>query len=268
MLNSIPGKELYQAIEARESRRKFKSRPLPQEQIDMLKARGDKIEEICPAVKIEIKSEGFERVSKNIFGLYGLISGAWSYGVVIADTSCNNYQEQAGYGGEILVLSAEAAGIDSCWIGGFYDREALMKEVDIREGQEIMAIIALGQAKAKTTISEKVVKLVSGSKKRKELDELCLPEFKEEWPEWIKTAVKAARLAPSAVNRQPWRFKVEDDTLILLAAAEEDKGSVSPLLDCGIALAHLELGAAWIEDEIKVEFLETPEVASLTRAQG
>lgn len=265
MLNSIPHKELYQAIEDRESRRKFKSRPLPQEQIDMLKTRGDKIEEICPAVKIEIKSEGFERVSKNIFGLYGLISGAWSYGVVIADSSRNNYQEQAGYGGEILVLTATAAGIDSCWIGGFYDRKALKKEIDLKAGQEIMAVIALGQAKAKTTISEKVVKLVSGSKKRKELDELCLPEFEEEWPEWIKTAIKAARLAPSAVNRQPWRFKVEDDSLVLLASTGESKGGVSPLLDCGIALAHLELGAARVEGEIEVEFLETPEVAELTR---
>ena len=261
-LNNI--NELYKAIETRQSRRKYKSKPIGQSQIETLRGTINSLEQEVPSVKIIIRPEGFERIIKNIFGFYGLISGAWSYAVILADKSNKNYQVQAGYAGELFVLKATSMDIDTCWIGGFYNADKIKEELEFPESYEIMSIISLGEAREKKTISEKLMKKVTGSGKRKSLTEICDPDFNEDWPYWIKSAIKAARQAPSAVNRQPWRFKVEDDRLIIHASTEEDKGGVSPYLDCGIALSHLELGARNAGQEIKLRELVPPEIAEIT----
>ena len=261
-LNNI--KELYNAIETRQSRRKYKSKPIDQSQIETLRETVKSIEEEVPSAKIIIKPEGFERIIKNIFGFYGLISGAWSYAVILADQSDKNYQVQAGYAGELLVLKATSMDIDTCWIGGFYNTEKIEKELEMNSNYEIMSVISLGEAKDKKTISEKLMKKVTGSTKRKNLSELCYPDFDEDWPGWIKAAINAARQAPSAVNRQPWRFKVEENKILLYSSKEKDTGGVSPYLDCGIALLHLELGARNAGQEIEIRELTPPEIAEIT----
>lgn len=261
-LNNI--KELYNAIETRQSRRKYKSKPIDQSQIETLRETVKSIEEEVPSAKIIIKPEGFERIIKNIFGFYGLISGAWSYAVILADQSDKNYQVQAGYAGELLVLKATSMDIDTCWIGGFYNTEKIEKELEMNSNYEIMSVISLGEAKDKKTISEKLMKKVTGSTKRKNLSELCYPDFDEDWPGWIKAAINAARQAPSAVNRQPWRFKVEENKILLYSSTEKDTGGVSPYLDCGIALLHFELGARNAGQEIEIRELTPPEIAEIT----
>ncbi|MFN2363457.1 MAG: nitroreductase family protein [Halarsenatibacteraceae bacterium] len=256
--------ELYNAIEVRQSRRKYKSQPIGQSQIETLRETVKAIEQEVSSVKIIIRPEGFERIIKNIFGFYGLISGAWSYAVILANKSAENYQVQAGYAGEALVLKATAMEIDTCWIGGFYNSDKIEKELELPQNHAIMSVIALGEAKAKKTISEKIMKKVTGSTKRKALSELCDSDFDQGWPDWIKSAIKAARLAPSAVNRQPWRFKVAGDKLTLYTGTEKDKGEVSPYLDCGIALLHLELGARNTGQPVEIKELRPPEVAEIT----
>ena len=257
-------KELYKAIETRQSRRKYKSKPISQSQIETLREKVELLKQEVPAVKIIIRPEGFERIMKNIFGFYGLISGAWSYAVILADPTDKNYQIQAGYAGELLVLQATSMDIDTCWIGGFYNADKIKAELEYPENYEIMSVISLGEARDKKTISEKIMKKVTGSTKRKNLAELCHPDYNEDWPDWIKSAIKAARQAPSAVNRQPWLFKVEDNKLIIQASTEEAKGGVSPYLDCGIALSHLELGARNADQEVELKELVPPEIAEIT----
>lgn len=51
--------------------------------------------------------------------------------------------------------------------------------------------------------------------KRLPLNELCI--FKEEAGEQMKTILRAARLAPSAMNTQPWRFIVYSDRIYVFA---------------------------------------------------
>ena len=61
--------------------------------------------------------------------------------------------------------------------------------------------------------------------------------------DWIKTALEAARLAPSAVNRQPWRFILGDSSISVSLDKNRDTYKIARRLDCGIAMLHLELGA-------------------------
>ena len=103
-------------------------------------------------------------------------------------------------------------------------------------------------------------KLVS-SHKRKSLEELCEEGFNENWPEWIKTALRCARLAPSAVNRQPWRFKVNDDSITIKYKKSKFSSKVSEYLDCGIAMLHLKVGAFYKNVEGYWEYCDDPQVA-------
>lgn len=54
--------------------------------------------------------------------------------------------------------------------------------------------------------------------KRLPLSELCV--FKEDVGETMKTVLKAARLAPSAFNSQPWRFIVYSDRIYVFSKKE------------------------------------------------
>jgi hypothetical protein len=60
---------------------------------------------------------------------------------------------------------------------------------------------------------------------------------------WQANAVEAARLAPSAGNRQPWRFSAGPGFVEVGAAGTRDDERYAKRLDCGIAMLHLELGA-------------------------
>ena len=100
------------------------------------------------------------------------------------------------------------------------------------------------------------------SKKRLDLDKLIInKENLDELPEWVKTALKAARLSPSAVNRQPWRFKIGKNSITIQLDSEEKNKKQAKNIDCGIAMLHLEVGALKAKVSGSWEYLEGEEVA-------
>ncbi len=73
--------------------------------------------------------------------------------------------------------------------------------------EEVLAISPpLGYAAEEYNFTETVLSVFGYHHRRKELADLCPDGMEETWPAWVKTGLEAARLAPSAVNRQPWRF--------------------------------------------------------------
>lgn len=83
-------------------------------------------------------------------------------------------------------------------------------------------------------------------------------------PEWIRVALEAARLAPSAVNRQPWRFQVEQDALTVSVNRLGREFNISKRLDCGIAMLHIEVAALNSGVHGNWDLLESPQVARFT----
>ena len=74
-------------------------------------------------------------------------------------------------------------------------------------------------------------------------------------------SLEAARLAPSAVNRQPWGFDVQDDGITVFVRTMGPEFNVSKRLDCGIAMLHLEVAAVDSGCKGEWEFLPSPQVA-------
>ena len=78
--------------------------------------------------------------------------------------------------------------------------------------------------------------------RRRELSEIA-PGIDGSWPEWARAAAEAVRLAPSAVNRQPWRLTLVNERLVISRDNGQETPKVTKSLDCGIAMLHAELGA-------------------------
>lgn len=88
---------------------------------------------------------------------------------------------------------------------------------------------------------------------RLDLKELCT--FKEETDANIMTMLQAARLAPSAMNSQPWRFVVYNNRIHVFMKRE--KGMIKKYLeirkvDMGMVLANLMIAAeeVWLDTKI------------------
>ncbi len=80
-------------------------------------------------------------------------------------------------------------------------------------------------------------------------------------PEWARASLEGARLAPSAVNRQPWGFDVQDGSITVYVRTGGPEFNISKRLDCGIAMLHIEVAALNCGVRGDWQFLKAPQVA-------
>ncbi|MBP5604098.1 MAG: nitroreductase family protein [Ruminiclostridium sp.] len=155
-------------------------------------------------------------------------------------------EEAFGYSFEKMVLYAWSLGIGTTWIGGTMKREIFEKAAGI-SGNEIMPCISpLGYPAKKRSVTETAMRTAIRADKRKPDKELFFendfstPIITED--EALRTALEAVKLAPSAVNKQPWRIVKKGSDLhfyeehsLAGAASSWDVQKV----DMGIAICHL-----------------------------
>jgi nitroreductase len=172
-------------------------------------------------------------------------------------------QEQVGYTGEGIILEAESMKLNTCWVGGFFRKEVVESCVELRENEEVYAIAPFGYARTKQTFQERLVTGFGLTHRRKPLSQMVIGIKEPEWPKWMKASLEAARLAPSAVNRQPWQFLVEDNSITVAVNDKRLRGesTMSKRLCCGIAMLHIEVAALTFRINGKWEFLNPPGVA-------
>ena len=171
---------------------------------------------------------------------YGMFSGVRNYLGLIGNRNDPVYIEKLGYYGELLVLHATAFGLGACWVGGTFDRASCPFE--LAEGQSIICAITFGKTARELSAKEKLIYRLT-HRKSKTVEQMYTSDGPV--PEWFLRGMEAARLAPSAVNRQPVMFAYNDGTV---TASVKDISSESVALDLGIAKLHFELGAdggAW-----------------------
>ncbi|MHC9540504.1 MAG: nitroreductase family protein [Vulcanimicrobiota bacterium] len=256
---TIPVERWYESIKKRHSVRSYKETPIGQNVVEKLQA-------ICSdfsmdGVRVVLVSENVKDVFRGVIGPYGKVKGAPLYITVISDKSQPHVQEKSGYVGEGIILEATALGLGTCWVGGLFNPQAAAKHTALRPGEIIPAVISVGYQAEKISFDEKLLKSMAKSHTRKELSELVSGLAPEKWPQWAATAFEAARIAPSALNRQPWRFVAEERCVTVKTDDGKDSDSHSKRLDCGIAMLHLEIGARREGAEGRWEYLEAPEVA-------
>ena len=89
--------------------------------------------------------------------------------------------------GEELVLLAQAAGLNTCWVALCSRRK---NKAQLAQGEKVRIVIAVGYGKTQ-----------GAARKTKPVEELATIECAET-PDWFATAMEAAQLAPTAMNNQ------------------------------------------------------------------
>ena len=135
--------------------------------------------------------------------------------ITIYSQETEGYLENIGFLFQQMDLYLQTLGLGVCWLGMGRMNPKTTTEVD---GMKFVIMLAFGHPK--------------GHQQRQDLK-----GFKRKAMEKIAdrpdSRLEPARLAPSAVNSQPWYFTHESDTIHAYCSK---KGS---RLDAGIALAHL-----------------------------
>ena len=239
MLRPEPG--LYEAVFRRVSRRSYLMRPVPVDVLDELDQLVNRIQEAEPEIRLVIGREGASRIFQGRTG-YGMIVGAISFMAFIAKSDHADTLRRIGYYGEWLVLTAMKLGLSTCWVAGTFQRAAAESLLSLQPGEELVCVTPLGEAAPEKTIKEFAITTLMGSRKRKPLSEILPEADPESLPKWQKTALECARMAPSGINLQPWRFSANGDRMrIRFAEGKSPRGTA--MVDCGIAMLHFLVGA-------------------------
>ena len=164
-------------------------------------------------------------------GLRGAIKGTDVYCVIVAKEGTP--AETEGYMGEALVLEATAMGLGTCWLGMGFVPDIINRNVSLQSGEAVHCVIAIGKCQPPAFAPKrKDVKKVCGLTE----DELAA------LGEWQKEAVLAARVAPSAMNLQPWKIRADKASVSIESAPLLVKKYAG--IDTGICMLHAAVGAA------------------------
>jgi nitroreductase len=263
----IPFSRWHAAISRRRSRRSFDSTELESSVLAQL-------ETICrefrpfPQARAELVTQSPDRVFKGAIGPYGKIKGAPAFIAFIGDMNDPHIQEKVGYLGEGIILEATAMNLDTCWVAGFFRPKVATSLVGTSKNERILSVTPVGHATEDFSLEERIMTGFGLAHRRKPLTELVTGLDQAELPHWMKSALEAARLAPSAINRQPWRFYVEPCSITVSVDSPRFTFGISKRLDCGIAMLHIEVAALDYGVQGKWESLQAPQVARFTIPNG
>lgn len=228
---------MKEAMQKRCSRRTYLAEELRVEDVVYLRER---IEDINRKAGLHMQlitnnTEAFHGLKKS----YGMFHNVSNYIALVGNSRDVYCREKLGYFGEQLVLEATDRGLGTCWVGGTYEPKDC--PVTLHKDEELYCVIVVGYVKPNKSIKEQLISKGS-HRKSKTIEELS--NNQGNIPSWMKDGIAAVQLAPSALFKQPVRFRYENNKVY--AKVENPDGF--EMIDLGIAMLHFELGAergAW-----------------------
>ncbi|MCD8018407.1 MAG: nitroreductase family protein [Clostridiales bacterium] len=190
-------------------------------------------------------------------GYNGILINAPHYIIILSEKK-DHYIENAGYVGESISMKAYEMGLDTCWIT-FEDSETIIHKLNMVTGKEVVGILTLGYGKKKIAKTLGVLKTgdnytQADMKKKKEGNTHFLPldqmVYIDQWGNGadvndlldraLYDPMDCARKAPSTLNRQPWRFMLDNGKVILTVRDDPETSDYEEWIDAGIAMLYFE----------------------------
>ena len=213
----------YEAIFRRRSIRKYKNDEISPAMLEKIEKFGEDAIGIRP--DIQVKWKIFRKEEHQLKGLFRVDA---PYYVVLYSEICEDYRKNAGCLMEQLSLYLFTKGIGSCYQGG-----AKLKK-DQEKDLELVMIMAFGYPAEPLERDREAFK-------RMELNRFV--KVHGNFGKVQRKLLEAARVAPSAMNLQPWRFVVTDGKIHMFVKKPGKIGYQMQqdfnLFDAGIALAHM-----------------------------
>ena len=251
-------------MRGRRSVRTYEVRPLSPEDLEKLSSFMERIENPY-GIPVEFKLlDGKTRKLK-----CPVISGADLF-IGAKATRAPHMEEAVGYSFEMLVLYAQSLGIGTVWVGGTMDRAAFERAMDLTENQRMPCMSPIGYPAQKMSVKESLMRKGVRADSRAPFASLFFDggfdkPLAPEQAGALAQPLEAVRWAPSAVNKQPWRVVVKENTAHFYL--KHAKGFVSDAVgdmqkvDLGIALCHFALAAE--EDGLNIQFnINDPRIAA------
>lgn len=204
-------------VRRRYSCRTFSERKIDPPELRRLKAFLERSSAVYPgSIRLELASRSALK-KENLFttGAYGLIKGFHTF--IAGIIQKNRPRIWLDFGGlmERALMAATDLGLDSCWIGGVFDRKTAGRALGIDQGETVPAIIALGYGAEKKSIRDRLTRWSARGDRRKPWEKLFFqdspphPFPADKYPGY-RPLLENVRRAPSASNKQPWRIVFVD----------------------------------------------------------
>lgn len=225
---------LYEAISLRKSVRSYEMDSINPQILKDIYAYHEEIEGLNAGIRTEISVIDNTKGQQKRLSLFGVKA---PYYLAIYSEDKDRSQMNAGYIMEQLSLYLCTRGLGSCFVGGTMPKRSLRVVND----KKLVIMLAFGRAKEKN-------KRRPADAKRMALDELCV--YKEVPRQWMKQLLDGARMAPSSMNSQPWRFVVYDNRIHIFAKKHNSNHlGVWEEFNFGVMLSHLMIVAEelWLD---------------------
>lgn len=150
--------------------------------------------------------------------------------LVLAGEKSDDLNEKCGYYGEKMVLKSQMLGLNTCWVAGTYSKKKAKR--NIKKGEKLVCVIAIGYGEAQ------------GKPHKNTLIDFLF-RLRGDMPSWFMEGMQSAMLAPTAMNKQKFRFTMLDGNKVKAEAT----GRFCSGIDLGIVKLHFEIGAGNAEFE-------------------
>lgn len=228
----------YEAIYKRKSVRKYKQELIPEELLEDIQNYFDEIPRLVPGIRTELVIE------RCMNGREGAVLGKSKppYQMKIYSEDKERYRMNAGYLMEMMSLYLTTRGLGSC-----YRSTSLLPKKDM-DGKKYLMTMSFGYAAGshlRTAVQFR----------RLDIKNLCV--LRETMRPWVRELIEAARLAPSSMNSQPWRFLISNGRIHIFSRKDDAgfRGKYTEF-NLGIMLAHILTAAEelWLNvDLIRLE---------------
>lgn len=206
-------------------------------------------------------------------GTYGIIKGANIF-IAVAYENGEMALEEVGYEMEKLILFVTSLGLGTCWIGGTFNKSEFSKAMELKDNETLPIVTPIGRNEDKKRFIERAMKFFTKSKKRKEWYELFfLRDFSVPLTPvinlgYFKEVLENVRLAPSALNKQPWRIVKDSNKFHFYINSPKIKNDKLTFdihrIDMGIAMCHFDLTCRKIGLE-GIFIKDNPEVKNIPK---
>jgi nitroreductase len=202
-------------------------------------------------------------ITRKVSGTYGVIKGAKTFVASIVKKSPRD-MEDVGFLFEQIILFATGINLDTCWMGASFSRSLFSEKLSLQPDELIPVVSPVGYKAGRRSLTDAVFHMTAGSKNRKPWSDLFFNRtlnspLDPKDAGRLEIPFEMVRLAPSAVNKQPWRLILDENAVHFFLKRTPGFESMFTMdlqrIDMGIAMCHFELAAneAGIDGRWKID---------------